>query len=46
MEELRQEMGVVTDTPRTQGNDLESVVNTCTCLMEYLKEVSEREREI
>ena len=37
-------MGVVNETSRSQGSGLESVVNTCTCLMEYLKEVREKER--
>ena len=45
MEELGREMGVVNETSRSQGSGLESVVNTCTCLMEYLKEVRERGRE-
>ncbi|XP_019853476.1 PREDICTED: uncharacterized protein LOC109582878 [Amphimedon queenslandica] len=45
MEELGQEMGVVTDAPRTQGGSLESVVNTCTCLMEYLKEAQRQLKE-
>ena len=43
MTELEREMGVSDSTH--QGNSLESVVKTCTHLVQYLKEVSERERE-
>ena len=43
MTELEREMGVSDSTH--QGNSLESVVKTCTHLVQYLKEVRERERK-